>query len=178
MSARALRLRLSRSATLLWVCAGLILASACRMAPASRVAVPPTRPALRIGEAAGEGDARRRASTQLVLEGLASEMGGRAHEAAARYGDALRVDANNPLAALAFARFEIFAGSADRGLAHLDRYAALAGPSADAAHLAGLRGAALARLGKSALAAPYLEEARALAPGVWGDGRLDARELR
>jgi tetratricopeptide (TPR) repeat protein len=177
MSARARRAL--GGATLLCACAAIALASACRTTPPARAAVvPPTAPTLRIGAAAAEGDARRRASTQLVLDGLASEIRGNEGEAATRYGDALRVDANNPLAALAFARLEIFAGSPDRGLAHLDRYAALAGSGADSAHLAGLRGAALARLGKHALAAPYLDEARALAPAVWGDGRLDARELR
>ena len=160
-------------------CALLALASGCIVTPRTTEVVAPVRPpALRISGVAQEGDARRRASTQLVLDGLASEMRGSGREAAARYGDALRVDANNPFAALAFARFEIFAGDADRGLAHLDRYAALAGAGADAAHLSGLRGAALARLGKRALAQPYLQEASALAPAVWGDARLDARELR
>ena len=179
MSARARPARVLRRATLLCACLTIALASACRTTPAARTAVvPPAQPTLRISAAAQEGDARRRASTQLVLDGLASEMRGNAREAATRYGDALRIDANNPLASLAFARFEVFAGSPDRGLAHLDRYAALAGPAADAAHLAGLRGAALARLGKAALAAPYLEEARTLAPAVWGDARLEARELR
>lgn len=160
--------------------AALAMASACTVAPRVAPAAPPTlRPALRIAAAAQEGDARRRASTQLVLEGLASEMRGDAREAIARYEDALKVDANNPLASLAFARSEIFAGDVDRGLAHLDRFEALAGARADAAaHVAGLRGAALMRLGKRALALPHLEEARALAPALWGDARLDARELR
>jgi Flp pilus assembly protein TadD len=99
--------------------------------------------------------------------------------AVARYEDALKVDANNPFAALAFARYEIFAGDADRGLAYLDRYEALAGARSDAAaHVSGLRGAALARLGQVGLAHPYLEEARSLAPTIWADARLDARELR
>lgn len=161
-------------------CLLLAAASACVMTP--RTAPPPVPallPALRVSGAAHEGDARRRASTQLVLDGLASEMRGSPREAVAHYEDALKVDANNPLAALAFARFEVFAGDADRGLAHLDRFEALAGARADAAaHIAGLRGAALARLGKRALALPYLEEARALSPTLWGDAQLDARELR
>ncbi len=158
----------------------LALVSACMvMSRTAPVVAPTVLPALRVSGAAREGDARRRASTQLVLDGLASEMRGSPREAIARYEDALKVDANNPLAALAFARFEIFAGDADRGLAYLDRYEALAGARADAAaHIAGLRGAALARLGQRALAIPYLEEARALSPTVWSDARLDARELR
>jgi tetratricopeptide (TPR) repeat protein len=160
-------------------CALIVVASACRVTPRTPAAVaPPPYVVLRVTAAAQDGDARRRASTQLVLDGLASELRGNTREAAVRYGDALRVDANNPLASLAFARLEIFAGDADRGLAHLDRYASLAGEHADAAHVAGLRGAALARLGKRALAAPYLQEARTLAPSVWDDAQLDARELR
>ncbi len=158
----------------------LAFSSACAVTsrPAPAVA-PALRPALRIGASAQEGDARRRASTQLVLDGLASEMRGDAREATARFEDALKVDANNPLAALAFARSEIFDGDVERGLAHLDRFEALGGARSGAqAHVAGLRGAALMRLGKRALALPYLEEARALAPAVWGDARLDPRELR
>jgi len=179
MSAHAHERHSARLVALSLACALPALASACSVTQRTAGVVAPVRPpALRISGVAGEGDARRRASTQLVLDGLASEMRGNEREAAARYGDALRVDANNPFAALAFARLEIFAGDADRGLAHLDRYAALAGERADAAHVAGLRGAALARLGKRALAQPYLQEASALAPAVWGDARLDARELR
>jgi Flp pilus assembly protein TadD len=179
VSARARARRTPRLAALTLACASLAYGNACSVTPRTTEVVAPARPpALRISAIAGEGDARRRASTQLVLDGLASEMRGSSREAAARYGDALRVDANNPFAALAFARLEIFTGDADRGLAHLDRYAALAGARADAAHLAGLRGAALARLGKRALAQPYLHEASALAPTVWGDARLDAPELR
>jgi tetratricopeptide (TPR) repeat protein len=178
MSERALRSwprRLARACA----CVSLAFASACIVTPRTSSVPAVILPALRISAAAQDGDARRRASTQLVLDGLASEAAGNTREAVARYEDALKVDANNPLAALAFARFEIFAGDADRGLAHLDRYEALAGSRADAAaHVAGLRGAALLRLGKRGLALPYLEEARSLAPTVWGDARLDARELR
>jgi hypothetical protein len=156
-----------------------LLVAACSVTPRTTQAVSPTRrPALRISAAAGEGDARRRASTQLVLDGLDNEIRGKARAGAARYGDALRIDANNPFAALALARYEVFVGDPDRGLAHLDRYADLAGAGADPAHLAGLRGAALVRLGKRALAQPYLQEARSLAPEIWGDARLDALELR
>lgn len=159
--------------------AAIALTSACTV---TRTTLPPpplvARAAFRVSAQAHAGDARRRASTQLVLDGLASELRGSAREAIAHYEDALKIDANNPFVALAFARNEVFGGDADRGLAQLDRYEALAGAGADAAHVAGLRGAALLRLGKRALGLPYLEEARALAPTVWGDGRLDARELR
>jgi tetratricopeptide (TPR) repeat protein len=175
--------RAPRPVAAAFACVALVLvfafANACAVAPARRAATAPiAQPALRISALASDGDARRRASTQLVLDGLASEMRGSLREALARYEDALKVDGNNPSASLAFARYEIFVGDADRGLAHLDRYEALAGARASLAHVAGLRGAALAKLGKRALARPYSEEARALAPSVWGDGRLDPRELR
>lgn len=137
------------------------------------------RPPLRISERAVEGDARRRASMQLVVDGITEEVRGHVETALSRYDDALKLDPNNPYVALAMARHEVFDGDPDRGLAQLDRYEALAPRDAlAAAHVAGLRGAAFMRLGQSALARPYLEEARALAPSVWGDARLDARELR
>ncbi len=144
-----------------------------------RPVTPPPAAALRLSELAAAGDARRRASTQLVLDGLDAEVLGRGAEAQPRYEDALKVDPNNPLAYLALARHEIFGGDPDRGLADLDRFEALAPASeSTAAHVAGLRGAALAALGKPTLAQPFLDEARALAPAQWGDARLDARELR
>jgi tetratricopeptide (TPR) repeat protein len=155
----------------------LSFATACTLAP--RTTAPIAVPALRVSESAQEGDARRRASTQLVLDGLASDASGNARGAVAHYEDALKLDANNPFAALALARSEIFGGDVDRGLAYLDRFESLAGSrDGAAAHIAGLRGAALLRLGKRTHALPNLEEARSLSPSVWGDARLDARELR
>jgi tetratricopeptide (TPR) repeat protein len=154
---------------------------ACALACATRVptVAPPPAAALRLSSIAGEGDARRRASQQLVLSGLDADVLGKSAEALPHYEDALKVDPNNPFAYLALARHEIFSGDPDRGLAALDRFVALAPPAeASAAHVAGLRGAALLALGKSALAKPFLEEARALAPAQWGDARLDAQELR
>lgn len=165
-------------AGLLALASGLACAAYAPRRPAPP-ALAVARPLLRISERAAQGDARRRASMQLVLDGLTEETLGHAANARARYDDALKLDPNNPYVALALARSEIFGGDADRGLAQLERYEALAPAEAlAAAHVAGLRGAALARLGQSGLARPYLEEARSLAPSVWGDARLDARELR
>jgi hypothetical protein len=116
---------------------------------------------------------------RLVMGGLDSDSGGRLAEGSARYQRALQVDPTNPYAWLALARQEIFEGDAERGLAHLDKARALLGSDESvAAHLAGLRGAGLLALGQSGLGQPFLEEARQLAPDVWGDGTLDASELR
>ncbi|MDX1390309.1 MAG: hypothetical protein R3344_14055, partial [Acidobacteriota bacterium] len=111
--------------------------------------------------------------------GLESDDAGRGAEATDRYQRALQVDSTNPYAWLALARHEVFEGDPERGLDYLDKAQALLGrDEAATAHVAGLRGAALVALGRPGLGRPYLEEARALAPGVWGDGKLDAAELR
>lgn len=115
---------------------------------------------------------------RLVMGGLDSARGGRGAEASARYQRALQVDPTNPYAWLALARQEIFEGDPDRGLAHLDKARALLGTDERAtAHLVGLRGAGLVALGRPGLGQPFLEEARQLAPAIWGDGKLDASEL-
>ena len=140
--------------------------------------VPGAEP-LSLSRVAAEGDPARRASMRLVMGGLDSDDGGRFAEASARYQRALQVDPTNPYAWLALARQEIFEGDADRGLAHLDKARALLGSDESvAAHLAGLRGAGLVAIGQPGLGQPFLEEARQLAPDVWGDGTLDASELR
>ena len=116
---------------------------------------------------------------RLVMGGLDSDAAGRGAEALARYQRALQVDPNNPYAWLALARQEVFEGDPERGLSHLDKARALLGrDESAAAHLAGLRGAALVATGRAAVGAPFLQEARDLAPAVWGDGKLDAQELR
>lgn len=146
-----------------------------------RGAAPPPEP-LRISRQAPVGDAARRASARLVVQGLDAEVAGRSDEGVASYERALQVDPTNPAAFLALARHEIAEGDPDRGLAMLDQAEALYGDDADAlgarAHLVGLRGEGLRAVGSPQLAAPFLEEARQLAPSIWGDGRLDAQELR
>lgn len=134
---------------------------------------------LHLSRVAGAGDAARRASMRLVLAGLDADAAGRSAEASSRYERALQVDATNPYAWLALARQEVFEGDPDRGLDHLDKAEALlAGEPDAAAHIAGIRGAGLLAVGQPALAAPFLREARELAPPIWADGKLDARELR
>jgi tetratricopeptide (TPR) repeat protein len=138
---------------------------------------------LRIAEIDHLGDARRQASMRLVVEGLDAEIASTPQRALSRYQRAIQIDPGNPFAYLALARY--YAGIADpeRALEHLDRAQSLLDP--DGAlyrrvepHLRGLRGWALAEAGRSADAGPLLAEARRLAPSVWGDGRLDASELR
>ena len=135
--------------------------------------------ALHLSQLASSGDPARRASMRLVMAGLDADERGRGPGASSSYQRALQVDPNNPYAWLALARQEVFEGDPDRGLAHLDKAQALLGTDGRAAaHLAGIRGAGLAALGQSSRAAPYTNEARARAPGVWSDGKLDASELR
>jgi len=116
---------------------------------------------------------------RLVLGGLESDSAGRDDEAIARYQRALQVDSTNPYAWLALARQEVFEGDPERALGYLDRANALLGSDERAtAHVVGLRGAALVALGRPQVGEPFLEEARQLAPSIWGDGKLDADELR
>jgi len=100
-----------------------------------------------------------------------------------RYERALQIDSGNPYAHLALARHFIELGDTSRGLVHLDQARTMfedAGPISTTleAHLLGLRGAALRSDGRLRDAQPMLDHAARLAPDVWGDGRLEAHELR
>jgi len=139
--------------------------------------------ALRIAEVDHLGDARRQASMRLVVEGLDAEIASAPQRALGRYERAIQIDPGNPFTYLALARYYAAIADPERALEHLDRAQSLLDP--DAAlyrsaepHLRGLRGRALAEAGRPADAWPLLAEARRLAPSVWGDGRLDASELR
>jgi tetratricopeptide (TPR) repeat protein len=138
---------------------------------------------LRLHEIAGEGDAARRASQRLVLEGLASDAKGQARLARRSYERALQVDANNPFAYLALARQAVEAGDTASAFEYLEQSELLLGaedlrsPRVEP-HLAGLRGAALRARGDERAASPLLAQASDLAPIVWGDGELSADELR
>ena len=162
-----------RSAASLLLAAGVVLS--CQLPMARPL---PGEPLL-VSQAAGSGDAARRASMRLVLSGLDADAAGRFAEASSLYQRSLQVDATNPYAWLALARQEVFEGDPDRGLSHLDKAEALlaSDPSA-AADLAGIRGAGMLALGQASLAEPFLREARERAPELWADGVLDARELR
>jgi hypothetical protein len=136
---------------------------------------------LRFSELAEEGDARRRASVRLCVDGLDAAAAGRGGAALGQYERAIQVDPTNPYAYLALARHELEAGDAVRALEYLDQSETLlesenARSRGVEAHLVGLRGAALGATGGDG--DDYLEQARRLAPAVWEDGRLTAEELR
>lgn len=140
-------------------------------------------PSLRLGEVVDEGDATRRASTRLVLDGLDADVAGEARRALGLYARALQVDSGNPYAYLALARHYAATGDVQRAREHLIRSRdlleayGLGSPRVEV-HLIGLRGALLHLEGRSTEADPLLASAARTAPTVWGDGRLTAAELR
>ncbi len=139
--------------------------------------------ALRISELDHVGDGRHQASMRLVVEGLDAELASTPQRALSRYEQAIRIDPSNPFAYLVLARYYASLADSERALQNLDRAQSLLDPSTTVyrsaePHLLGLRGWALAEAGRSTEADPLLAEARRLAPPVWGDGRLDASELR
>jgi tetratricopeptide (TPR) repeat protein len=138
-------------------------------------------PSLRLTDLGASGDPARRASMRLCIEGLNLDEQGRDSAALSQYQRAIQVDSTNPYAYLALARHEIDEGDPDRALAYIDQAEAFLDaqealtPGVEA-HLSGLRGAALmAQDGSGAL---HLDRARRLDPHSWGDGHLDAAELR
>lgn len=137
----------------------------------------------RVSDLAAAGDDRFRASQRLVLEGLDDDERGRPDAARARYERALQADSSNPWAYLALARHYVDSGQPRAALRHAERAAALfesiesESPGA-LVHCDGLRGAALALEGRDDEARPLLEAAARRDPSVWGDGHLDAAELR
>ena len=141
----------------------------------------PRAPSFVISDVVHEGDPTRRASTRLVLRGIDADASGDEARARADYERALQVDATNPYAFLALGRFEVEHGDAARASMMLDQAQALLqlerAPEGALVHVRGLRGALGAPDG-SARTRALLDEARARAPDVWADGRLDARELR
>ncbi len=143
----------------------------------------PRGAALRISEIGHLGDARRQASMRLLVEGLDAEIASTPQRALSRYQRAIQIDPGNPFAYLALARYYVSVDDPTRALEHLDRAQSLLDPAGSnslrsSPHLLGLRGGAFAELGRDAEAERLLGRARQLAPSVWGDGRLDAGELR
>ncbi len=165
------------TATVLFACVfGL---SACTHLTGSEADLQP----LRLSQLTHEGDAARRASLRLVVDGLDADVARDTGRAQARYQRALVVDATNPYAYLAIARLHVEAHDSERALQFLDRAEALLrmqGELTDevAVHLDGLRGGALYDAGHVEGSAPLLDRARSHAPSVWGDGELSADELR
>ena len=156
---------------------------------ASRVAAVRGGP-LRISEVAGAGDPTRRASTRLVANGLAADDPQRA---LSQFERAIKIDATNPYAYLALASYEIQWGDVERGVQSLSQAELLLDSERRnsprvAPHLAGLRGRAQMRFaddrsatnghGDVSKGKSLLKRAGLLAPDVWGDGWLSARELQ
>jgi tetratricopeptide (TPR) repeat protein len=140
-------------------------------------------PSLHLSELTGEGDATRRASLRIVLDGLHADAAGDVARASGLYQRALQVDSGNPYAYLALARHSVERDEPQRALEYvaraedlLDADGALS-PGAEA-HVDGLRGAALTLEGERVQGSELLERAAQRAPDVWGDARLDADELR
>ncbi len=139
--------------------------------------------ALRISEITEDGDAARRASTRLVLEGLDSDASGEGPRAESSYERAIQVDPTNPYAYLAIARHHVEGGDPEQALPFLDQADSLleaqgANSPRVQVHLAGIRGEAHYSSGRIAEGVELLESARRLAPYVWRDGHLSAEELR
>ena len=137
-------------------------------------------PSFRLSQVSGEGDAQRRASLRLTLQGLGSDASGDASAAVLLYERAVQLDATNPWAYLAYARHLAAGADPDLALSLLEKAESLLAdpsPTLDA-HLVGLRGEALAALGQPDRADPLLDRARDLDPFVWDDGHLSAEELR
>jgi tetratricopeptide (TPR) repeat protein len=138
---------------------------------------------VRISEFTGEGDGTRRASTRLVVGGLASDQELRPQLALSRYERAIQIDPTNPFAYLALARHFADRLEPTRTLEYLDQAELLLesqglhSPRVEA-HLVGLRGSALEAAGRTAEGAALLDRARDLAPFVWDDARLSPEELR
>jgi len=134
-------------------------------------------------DVADGGDAARRASQHLLLEGLATDTQEQAPRARDFYERSLQVDPGNPYAYLVLGRHYVEQGEGTRALGFLEKARALfRGESAVhpdiEAHLAGLRGAALSASGDTAQAASLLLHAQRAAPEQWSDGQLSADELR
>ena len=158
----------------------LVLLSACA-APGGR-GPRPIEP-VHVAEARDAGDAQRRASTRLVLEALDAEIRERPEQAIGLLQSALQVDPTNPWAYLVLARSRAEGAQPATAIPALDQAQSrlLAEGELDPraeVHLVGIRGLALARSGQPERGRALLADAALRAPGVWGDGRLDARELR
>lgn len=138
---------------------------------------------VRVSDQAGDGDAARRASMLLVVQGLDADANFEPDSARDLYQRALQVDPTNAYAYVAIARHRVEGRNPASALPFVDKAQALLEaegaltPGAEA-HLAGLRGSALLASGRRDEAMPLLHHARTLAPEAWSDGRLDAEELR
>lgn len=142
------------------------------------------RPSLRISQLVDAGDAVRRASTRLLVEGLRADAAGDAPRAKGQYERAIAIDPTNPYAYLVYARFELDRRQVAQARRFLDRARSLVEAERDAepapgveAHLVGLRGAIERASSGGTDAGAWLDRARELDPRAWSDGQLDAAEL-
>lgn len=166
---------MSRRGALAWAALLLWLAPGC--ATTLRGGAP-----LRLSELSAEGDAARRASMRLIVEGLDSDSGPAASRAQSLYERAMQIDPTNPWAYLAMARHHVDTRP-DLALDYLDQAEVLLESEPELsprveAHLLGLRGAALVGIGQERRGRDMLARAGELAPSVWDDGRLGADELK
>lgn len=160
---------------------GLVLALFIALA-SCRTPLPGPTPvvALRLGEVAADGDPARRASLRLCVAGLRAEAKGQPVSARSQYERAMQIDPTNPWAYLVLARHEAFSGDATRALEFVGQAETLLrdegaySPRVEP-HLVGIRGAAMG--GSSEVGQSHRARAAALAPDVWGDGRLGPDEL-
>jgi tetratricopeptide (TPR) repeat protein len=132
---------------------------------------------------ADAGDAARRASTRVALEGLDADARGEPEAALERIETALRIDPTNPWAFLALARHRAEGIAPEAALAPLDQAETLLRLEGELdprveVHLLGLRGVAVAASGDAERGRALVREAARRSPATWGDGRLDAAELR
>ena len=119
----------------------------------------------------------------FLLEGLDSDADGRHRHAISRYKRAVQIDPHNPYAYVALARYNLEVGQFERALESIDEAAMLLAAQGENSlqmdvHIAGLRGSTLIQLGRTSEGEAELARARRLSPAVWGDGVLDAHELR
>lgn len=140
-------------------------------------------PSLHLSELVSEGDAARRASLGLVIDGLQADELGQAQRAQGLYARALQIDSGNPYAYLAMARHHVAEGEAELALEQLARAEDLLSSEGALSprvevHLVGLRGMALLLEGRRDEAERLLAQAARAAPDVWGDAQLGPEELR
>lgn len=140
-------------------------------------------PSLHLSELKSEGDAARRASLGLVIDGLEADELGQAQRAQGLYARALQIDSGNPYAYLALARHHLAEGDAQLALEQLARAEDLLSSEGAISprvevHLVGLRGMALLLEGRADEAKRLLAQAARAAPDVWGDAQLSPEELR
>ena len=148
---------------------------------------------LRVSDVAERGDAARRASVRLVIQGLDADTAADLYlgadsdtelrRAQGSYERAIQVDPTNPYGYLALARHHLDGGDASQAANLIDQASALfeteglRSPEVSV-HVIGLRGWSFESRGRAGEAELYLNRAAILAPGVWGDGSLSAEELR